>query len=72
MRLIPNPVVKSFSFSSFYFSVMMISQGLRTVSAIALCFLGVCAILNTVMFLETANSAKKGKLKLFSAMHDCQ
>lgn len=51
---------------------MMISPGLRTVSAIALCVLGVCAILNTVMFLETANSAKKGKVKLFSAMHDCQ
>ena len=51
---------------------MMISPGLRTVSAIALGVLGACAILNTVIFLETANSAKKGNVKLFSAMHDCQ
>lgn len=68
-----HAVVVTFSFSaSYYFSVIMISLRLRTVSAIALCVLGVCVILNTVMFLETVNSVKKGKVKLFSDMHDCQ
>ena len=43
----------------------MISPRLRTVSAISLCVLGVLTILNTVIFLETANSVKKGKVNYF-------
>ena len=46
----------------------MISPRLRTISAILLFVLGILTILNTVILFETANSVKKGKVKLFSDM----
>ena len=60
-------------FFSSCFSVIMISlPRLRTVSVISLCVLGVLTVLNIVVFLETGNSVKKGKVKFLSDMHDCR
>ena len=76
MSQIRNLVVINILFflfnSCFSRFVIMISPRLRTVSAISLCVLGVLTILNSVIVLETANSAKKGKVNSFLILDEFQ